>query len=296
MPDPTTEIPYGTPMWRKPTTGPVNPQLGGNNDLIPLHPCTEDTTVFMGATAQDGDRAEWPAGYSRLVKLQQPVGTIYVRVHGPVEVGDPVGREVSAWNLVKNGTPSVGTAQAPITDGNVFVIPVLVGAGGGGSFSFKGEWDPNVSYAPGDIVVRGTNNRPYRESLGVAPYVPDDELEAGDQAGTYYCLNSPPVNAYPPTTPLHIGVNVGDTKVNSYYWQILSRSAYHRLVIKPTLAMQNCGSIDLNTAVLQATINGVVTAMNVAMTKLKVCEIVDGVKKKRYKFFLCSDSFDEPEE
>lgn len=112
-------LPAGTPLWGLHST-PEDPQ----------RPVWEPTgfhyTTFHGVTTRHGDRADG------LIPTRR-TGEIRALVRGPVEPNQSVGRasgeEMGRW-LVVGGDVAVGIARSFVPEGEVRLIPVLVGDGG----------------------------------------------------------------------------------------------------------------------------------------------------------------------
>jgi hypothetical protein len=128
-------LPVGTPLWREP-----------NGRAATAAP-SPSANVFVGVTVRDQERAvgKVPVRSS---------GEVLARVQGPVKANDPVGKAAlaltQAGHLVAGGQSPVGQALADIAGAVVNLIPVRLGAGGGGA-------TPVVSGHPFEILPAGND-------------------------------------------------------------------------------------------------------------------------------------------
>jgi hypothetical protein len=151
----TGTLPAGTPLFRESTA---------KNATMPQPSNTLTNPVFQGATVMNNDAA---AGPVRATRTGQG-NVIFVRVQGPVNVGDAVGPAASGLRdyLVSAPQTAIGNVLEAWATTEVRLAQVRVsGAGGGGSSNFQG------------VYTAGTYN-----SL--------DEvlIQTGPNAGEYICL------------------------------------------------------------------------------------------------------------
>ena len=173
----------GTPLFKAPTVAAASPASTATGTRV-VFPANYDPTqhpVFAGVLVRDQE----PAANALVVKK---TGDAYALVQGPVAVNAPVGAPGTAGGataangavfnaLAAGGKPAVGVALQAITDNSVQLILVRLGAGGGGG-TFRGEYDPEESYAVQDITVisAGSNAGSYvciQPNTGQAPQLPD---------------------------------------------------------------------------------------------------------------------------
>lgn len=84
---------------------------------------------------------------------------------------------------------------------------VKASAIGESSVQWRGQWDAAEDYVVNDIVIRSTQ----------------DELDTGNEAGTYICVTDAPAGTAGPTEPTSGG-----------YWETLARGSWERLTVKNT--------------------------------------------------------------
>jgi hypothetical protein len=124
----------GTPLWKGASTPDSNSRLSNTRPPAPAN--TGDThSVFAGVVVRDAEPASSPTKVAT-------EGTVLLRVMGPVNVGDMVGRSNGHDYLVvaSSPTPLVGQAQQAITTGVVRLINVRIGSGGGSGGSTQLVW------------------------------------------------------------------------------------------------------------------------------------------------------------
>ena len=127
---PVVTLNAGTPLWSLPGVANSN-GTRSNTVAVPPNAATPTAqhSVFQGVTMQHN----WPAGDGRDVPVQR-AGTIYARVMGPVQPGDPVGQVVASGSgipdyLSANASGNfVGTAQEAIATAVIQLIRVQVGS------------------------------------------------------------------------------------------------------------------------------------------------------------------------
>jgi len=77
--------------------------------------------VFVGVTIRGGE----PVGAEMPIRR---TGEALARVRGAVSIGDTIGFEATRDYLVKNGVPSVGTAEQSVAADTTQLIRVFLGA------------------------------------------------------------------------------------------------------------------------------------------------------------------------
>jgi hypothetical protein len=160
-----TTVPVGTPLWSAADA----PRQGAA-----FAPATTDV-VFAGVTARHNQLPAKGLTVNR-------TGEALVRVQGPVAANDVVGRAsgtAAGTHLVKDGSVPVGRVRAPIAAAEVALVPVMLGAGGGGAATVTHPFQVAVSSAgaaggeggsetvgPLVIVSHGADSRIPRVTVG----------------------------------------------------------------------------------------------------------------------------------
>ena len=113
----------GTPLWGLPPTNSSTNQRS-NTISVPPKQTTAQHTTFVGATTRDQETG----GAGQTLYVQRS-GTIYVRVMGPCEVGNPVGQVVGQDYLSNSASGNfVGTVQEAISTATVQLVRVQCGS------------------------------------------------------------------------------------------------------------------------------------------------------------------------
>lgn len=98
-------------------------------------------------------------------------------------------------------------------------------------FQWRGEWNANLTYKEGDVVIRGGDNAAY----GVPQADLNLLLYAGGRAGVYIALQDVPINKEPKQP------QSGDP---ANYWETLARFSTHIFtVVVGTAGADNAGII-----------------------------------------------------
>ncbi len=125
------------PVWFKPRAGGIaagtkiiagTPIWGSETSVATYSPDVVRTVdkLLLGVTVRENEPADKAFPVCN-------TGYTLARVMGPVSENDPIGASASAPGyLIKDGTPNCGKALGKITAAEVKLIPVQLGAGGGG--------------------------------------------------------------------------------------------------------------------------------------------------------------------
>ena len=125
----TTTLRAGTPVWKASATGPAQ-----------LHPGQEHA-VFAGLVARHGDRIDRPVPV-------HTTGEVLAQVRGPAAINDVVGKADGDFLAVNAAVP-VGRVLAAGPDAQTKLVPIRLGAGGGGT-------NPSATH-PWKIVETGND-------------------------------------------------------------------------------------------------------------------------------------------